>query len=74
MKNQILIFAITFFVTEITAQQTIPNSNSEKGVTPQLPASTYAVVVGISDYKVCSISELCFHINPNIFWLRLVYL
>lgn len=34
MKYWILIIAIVFFVSAITAQQPVPNSNSEKGATP----------------------------------------
>ena len=66
MKNQILILAITFFVTSITAQQPVPNSNSGKGLSSlstfnqQLSTSSYAVVVGISDYQDPAIPDLRF--------------
>ncbi|MBK7799565.1 MAG: tetratricopeptide repeat protein [Saprospiraceae bacterium] len=68
MKNQILIFAIVFLVEAIFAQQTVPNLNSEKGATPisvvsgqrSVVNSTYAVVVGISDYQDPGITDLRF--------------
>jgi Tfp pilus assembly protein PilF len=60
MKNQILILAITFFVAILSAQ--------EKGTTPlqlptanrQLQTSSYAVVIGISDYQDPGIPDLRF--------------
>lgn len=69
MNNQILILAITFCVAALSAQQPVPNSNSGKGATPlttinshlagQLTTkSTYAVVIGISDYQDPGIPDL----------------
>ncbi|MBK7693997.1 MAG: caspase family protein [Saprospiraceae bacterium] len=68
MKNQILIFAFVFLVEAIFAQQPVFNLNSEKGATPisvvsgqrSVVNSTYAVVVGISDYQDPGITDLRF--------------
>ncbi len=58
MKNQILIIAFAFIVSSIAAQQKginqLPTANR------QLPTSTYAVVVGISDYQDPGIPDLRF--------------
>ncbi len=56
MKNQIIILAFTFIVSSLIAQQKginqLPTANR------QLPTSTYAVVVGISDYQDPGIPDL----------------
>jgi tetratricopeptide (TPR) repeat protein len=56
MKNQIIILAFTFIVSSLIAQQKginqLPTANR------QLPTSTYAVVVGISDYQDPAIPDL----------------
>jgi tetratricopeptide (TPR) repeat protein len=58
MKNQIIILAFTFIVSSLIAQQKginqLPTANR------QLPTSTYAVVVGISDYQDPGIPDLRF--------------
>ncbi len=66
MKNQFLILAIIFFVAIINAQQK-PALPSVRGTTPLnthssslITSSTYAVVVGISDYQDPAIPDLRF--------------
>ena len=66
MKNQVRIIAITFFVTSLVAQQKSV-SPANKGATPIISnnssfrtSSSYAVVVGISDYQDPGIPDLRF--------------
>ncbi len=58
MKNQIIILTFTLIVSSLIAQQKginqLPTANR------QLPTSTYAVVVGISDYQDPGIPDLRF--------------
>ncbi len=67
MKNKILILVFALIVAAVGAQQDIPKSKTEKGISPQtisnqqtLANNTYAVVVGISDYQDPGIPDLRF--------------